>query len=73
MTKQQQSKLQQLTNKLSSADENMDFSIMDAGGGMLVFQASNANGPWYVSYKSLTAYIGKLGGVKVFDAQNLFI
>lgn len=73
MTKQQQSKLQQLTSKLAQADENLDFSIMDAGQGVLVFQASNANGPWYSLYKSLTAYIGKRGGVKVYDAVNLSI
>lgn len=73
MTKQQQSKLQQLTNTLSSADENMDFSILEAGQGVLVFQASNANGPWYHVYKSMTAYIGKRGGVKVYDSVNLSI
>jgi hypothetical protein len=73
MTKQQQRKLQQITNALAKSDENLDFSIMETGTGVLVFQASNANGPWYVMYKSLTAYIGKLGGVKVFDAKNLSI
>jgi hypothetical protein len=73
MTKQQQRKLQQITNTLAQKDENLDFSIMEAGNGTLVFQASNANGPWYVAYASLTAYIGKLGGVKVFDAKNLSI
>jgi hypothetical protein len=73
MTKQQQRKLQQITNTLAQKDENMDFSIMEAGNGVLVFQASNACGPWYKSYASLTAYIGKLGGVKIFDAKNLSI
>jgi hypothetical protein len=73
MTKQQKFKLQQITNKLSHEDENMDFSIMEGGRGVLVFQASNANGPWYQTYKSLTAYIGKLGGVKVLASTHLSI
>jgi len=73
MTNHQKRKLQQITTRLSRDDENMDFSIMEAAGGILVFQASNASGPWYASYKSLTAYIGKLGGVKIFDAKNLSI
>jgi hypothetical protein len=73
MTKHQQRKLQQITTRLSREDENMDFSIVMAGRGVLVFQASNANGPWYQTYKSLTAYIGKLGGVKVLDARHLSI
>jgi hypothetical protein len=73
MTKQQQSKLQQITTRLSHEDENMDFSIVEGGRGVLVFQASNANGPWYQTYKSLTAYIGKLGGIKVLHATHLSI
>jgi hypothetical protein len=73
MTKQQQRKLQQITTRLSYEDANMDFSIMEGGQGVLVFQASNASGPWYQTYKSLTAYIGKLGGVKVTAKTSLSI
>ena len=71
MTASQCKTLQALTTKLAAANEHMDFSILEAGIGTVVFQASNANGPWYDTYKSLTAYIGKRGGVKVYDSVNL--
>lgn len=73
MNKQQINKLVWLTNNISrwnTRNGAMVFKISESIRGEYLFQAWNERDHWFESTLRLTAFVGKRGGIKVYDKEG---